>query len=53
MRGAGALMGQVITIGVGARSGDAHRLSEWYEAAGREVGYQRALPIMLATAGPR
>jgi tripeptide aminopeptidase len=42
-----------ITIGVGGRSGDAHRLSEWYEPAGREVGYQRALLIMLAVAGVR
>ncbi|HYE72106.1 MAG TPA: M20/M25/M40 family metallo-hydrolase [Blastocatellia bacterium] len=40
-----------ITIGVGGRSGDAHRLSEWYEPVGREIGYQRALLIMIAMAG--
>lgn len=42
-----------ITIGVGGRSGDAHRLSEWYEPTGREIGYQRAFLIMLAMAGMR
>jgi acetylornithine deacetylase/succinyl-diaminopimelate desuccinylase-like protein len=40
-----------ITIGVGGRSGDAHRLSEWYEPTGRELGYQRAVLILLAMAG--
>jgi tripeptide aminopeptidase len=40
-----------VTIGVGGRSGDAHRLSEWYEPTGREVGYQRALLVALAMAG--
>lgn len=40
-----------ITIGVGGRSGDAHRLSEWYEQTGRELGYQRAFLILLAMAG--
>jgi hypothetical protein len=38
-------------MGVGGRSGDAHRLSEWYEPTGRELGYQRAVLILLAMAG--
>ena len=40
-----------ITIGAGGISGDAHRLSEWYEPHGRELGYQRALLLLLALAG--
>jgi tripeptide aminopeptidase len=40
-----------ITIGVGGWSGDAHRLSEWYEPTGRETGYRRALLIALAQTG--
>ena len=40
-----------ITIGAGGRGGDAHRLSEWYDPTGREIGYQRALLLMLAMAG--
>jgi len=40
-----------ITIGVGGLSGDSHRLSEWYDATGRELGYQRALLIVLAMVG--
>jgi acetylornithine deacetylase/succinyl-diaminopimelate desuccinylase-like protein len=40
-----------ITIGVGGLSGDSHRLSEWYDPAGRELGYKRALLIALAMAG--
>lgn len=40
-----------VTIGVGGLSGDCHRLSEWYEPAGREWGYKRALLLMLALAG--
>ncbi|HZS04095.1 MAG TPA: M20/M25/M40 family metallo-hydrolase [Blastocatellia bacterium] len=42
---------QAITIGVGGLSGDSHRLSEWYDPAGREVGYKRALLLLLAMAG--
>lgn len=40
-----------ITIGAGGRGGDAHRLTEWYDPTGREVGYQRALLLLLAVAG--
>ncbi|MFN7926828.1 MAG: M20/M25/M40 family metallo-hydrolase [Blastocatellia bacterium] len=40
-----------ITIGAGGRGGDAHRLTEWYEPTGREVGYQRALLLLLASIG--
>jgi tripeptide aminopeptidase len=40
-----------ITIGAGGVSGDPHRLSEWYDPAGRELGYQRALLLLLALAG--
>jgi acetylornithine deacetylase/succinyl-diaminopimelate desuccinylase-like protein len=42
---------QAVTIGVGGLSGDSHRLSEWYEPAGRETGYKRALLLMLAMSG--
>ncbi len=40
-----------ITIGVGGRCGDSHRLSEWYEPANRELGYRRALLLALAMSG--
>lgn len=40
-----------ITIGTGGAFGDSHRLSEWYQPEGREVGYQRALLIALAMVG--
>ena len=39
-----------ITIGAGCKGGDAHRLSEWYDPAGREIGYERALLLILAMA---
>ncbi len=39
---------QSVTIGVGGSCGDCHRLSEWYEPAGRETGYKRALLLTLA-----
>lgn len=44
---------QAITIGAGGKGGDAHRLTEWYEPTGRDIGYQRALLLILATAGLR
>ena len=44
---------QAITIGAGGRGGDAHRLTEWYEPTGRDLGYQRALLLILATVGLR
>ncbi|MBS1810966.1 MAG: M20/M25/M40 family metallo-hydrolase [Acidobacteria bacterium] len=40
-----------ITIGAGGIGGDAHRLTEWYEPMGREIGYQRALLLILSTVG--
>jgi acetylornithine deacetylase/succinyl-diaminopimelate desuccinylase-like protein len=40
-----------ITIGVGGVSADSHRLSEWYDPTGRELGYQRALLLMLGMVG--
>jgi acetylornithine deacetylase/succinyl-diaminopimelate desuccinylase-like protein len=40
-----------ITIGAGGRGGDAHRLTEWYEPLGRELGYQRALLLIVALVG--
>ncbi|NOT59983.1 MAG: M20/M25/M40 family metallo-hydrolase [Acidobacteria bacterium] len=40
-----------ITIGVGGMSADSHRLSEWYDPTGRELGYQRALLLMLGMTG--
>jgi acetylornithine deacetylase/succinyl-diaminopimelate desuccinylase-like protein len=40
-----------ITIGAGGKGGDAHRLSEWYDPTGREIGYERALLLILALAG--
>ncbi len=42
---------QAVTIGVGGGSGDSHRLSEWYDPAGREIGYKRALLMALAMVG--
>ncbi len=40
-----------ITIGVGGISADSHRLSEWYDPIGRELGLQRALLLMLGMTG--
>jgi tripeptide aminopeptidase len=40
-----------ITIGVGGISADSHRLSEWYDPVGRELGLQRALLLMLGMVG--
>ncbi len=40
-----------ITIGAGGKGGDAHRLSEWYDPVGRDIGYQRALLLLLAMVG--
>jgi len=42
---------QAITLGVGGLSGDSHRLSEWYDPAGRELGCKRALLLALGMAG--
>ncbi len=40
-----------VTIGVGGQSSDSHRLSEWYDPAGRELGYKRALLLALSMTG--
>lgn len=40
-----------ITIGAGGVSSDSHRLSEWYDPMGREIGYKRALLLALGMAG--
>lgn len=40
-----------ITIGAGGQGGDAHRLSEWYDPTGREIGYERALLLILGAVG--
>ncbi len=42
---------QAITIGVGGVSGDSHRLSEWYDPTGRELGHKRALLLALEMVG--
>lgn len=40
-----------ITIGAGGKSNDSHRLSEWFDPTGRELGYKRALLLTLGLAG--
>jgi tripeptide aminopeptidase len=40
-----------ITIGVGGVSNDSHRLTEWFDPAGRELGYKRALLMALGYVG--
>ena len=40
-----------LTIGAGGISGDPHRLTEWYDPRGREIGYRRALLLALAITG--
>jgi tripeptide aminopeptidase len=40
-----------ITIGAGGVSGDSHRLSEWYDPVGREIGYKRALLLAVGMSG--
>jgi acetylornithine deacetylase/succinyl-diaminopimelate desuccinylase-like protein len=42
---------QAITIGAGGASGDSHRLTEWYDPTGRELGYKRALLMALEMTG--
>jgi tripeptide aminopeptidase len=42
---------QAITIGAGGVSGDSHRLSEWCDPVGREVGYKRALLLAVGMVG--
>lgn len=40
-----------ITIGAGGVSGDSHRLSEWYDPIGQEIGYKRALLLAVRMSG--
>lgn len=40
-----------ITIGAGGVSADSHRLTEWYDPIGRELGYKRALLLILGMTG--
>ena len=40
-----------ITIGAGGKSNDSHRLSEWFDPTGRELGYKRALLLTLGLTG--
>ncbi len=40
-----------ITIGAGGVSADSHRLTEWYDPLGRELGYKRALLLILGMTG--
>ncbi|MBI1760718.1 MAG: M20/M25/M40 family metallo-hydrolase [Acidobacteria bacterium] len=40
-----------ITLGAGGVSADSHRLTEWYDPIGRELGYKRALLLILGMTG--
>ena len=42
---------EAIAVGAGGRGGGAHTLQEWFDPAGRELGLQRILLIVLALAG--
>lgn len=42
---------EAIALGAGGRGGGAHTLQEWFDPAGRELGLQRLLLIILALAG--
>ena len=42
---------EAIAIGGGGSGGGAHTLQEWFDTAGREVGLERILLIVLALAG--
>ena len=42
---------EAIAIGGGGSGGGAHTLTEWFDTAGREVGLERILLIVLALAG--
>lgn len=42
---------QAVTIGVGGSSEDSHRLTEWFDPAGLELGYKRALLTALGMVG--
>ena len=40
-----------ITIGAGGISSNCHSLTEWYEAAGRDLGLKRLLLLAVTLAG--
>lgn len=40
-----------LALGAGGRGGGAHTLQEWFDPAGRELGLQRILLLVLALAG--
>jgi len=40
-----------ITIGAGGVSADSHRLTEWFDPIGRELGFKRALLLILGMVG--
>jgi len=42
-----------VTLGAGGSSGNSHTLDEWYEPAGRELGLQRLLLVMLGMVGAK
>ena len=42
---------EAIAIGAGGSGGGAHTLHEWFDTAGREIGLDRILLIVLALAG--
>jgi tripeptide aminopeptidase len=42
---------EAIALGAGGQGGGAHTLQEWFDPAGRELGLQRILLIVLALAG--
>ncbi|MBK9315629.1 MAG: M20/M25/M40 family metallo-hydrolase [Acidobacteria bacterium] len=42
---------QAVTIGVGGTSEDSHRLTEWFDPSGLELGYKRALLTALGMTG--
>jgi len=42
---------EAIAIGGGGSGGGAHTLEEWFNTAGREVGLERILLVVLALAG--
>jgi hypothetical protein len=41
---------EALAIGAGGHGGGAHTLQEWFDPAGRELGLQRALLLVLALA---
>lgn len=42
---------EAVALGAGGRGGGAHTLQEWFDPAGRELGLERILLLVLALAG--